>query len=65
MDRKVVQYCRFPGLRYVLCIFVSPDMGIRDRRLLALPNEMALPGRFPPELVLDVHPILEDASLEE
>ncbi|KDO17321.1 hypothetical protein SPRG_17242 [Saprolegnia parasitica CBS 223.65] len=95
MNRKVVQYCRFPGLRYVLCVFVSPDMEVRQyklfsitnnelegpdpalvnpspitvdtrvrmdgRRLLALPDDTALPGRFPAELVLELNPILRRA----
>ncbi|KDO18037.1 hypothetical protein SPRG_21768 [Saprolegnia parasitica CBS 223.65] len=30
MDTKVLQYCVFPGLRYVLCVFVSPDMSVHD-----------------------------------
>ncbi|KDO34843.1 hypothetical protein SPRG_00904 [Saprolegnia parasitica CBS 223.65] len=97
MNAKVVQYRVFPGLRYVLCVFVSPDMSVREyklfsitnnelegeaparvnpipitaatrivldgRRLLALPDELALPGRFPAEVSLDLHPILEDALL--
>ncbi|EQC37616.1 hypothetical protein SDRG_05210 [Saprolegnia diclina VS20] len=83
MNAKVLRYCAFPGIRYVLYVFVSPDMQgpapdlvppipipgdtrivLDSRRLLALPNDKALPGRFPAKLVLDLNPILEDASLE-
>ncbi|EQC37614.1 hypothetical protein SDRG_05208 [Saprolegnia diclina VS20] len=96
MNAKVLRYCAFPGIRYVLCVFVPPDMSVRQyklfsitnnqlegpapdlvapipitaatrvrmdgRRLLALPDDTALPGRFPPELVLDLNPILKRAS---
>ncbi|KDO26319.1 hypothetical protein SPRG_08392 [Saprolegnia parasitica CBS 223.65] len=88
MNCKVVQYCAVPGLRYVLCVFVSPDMEVRQcklfsitnnelegpdpalvqpiritatsrimldaRRLLALSDELALPGRFPAEVSFDI-----------
>ncbi|KDO17320.1 hypothetical protein SPRG_17241 [Saprolegnia parasitica CBS 223.65] len=95
MDAKVLRYCAFPGIRYVLCVFVSPDMEVRQyklvsitnnelegpdpalvepipitvdtrvrmdgRRLLALPDDTALPGRFPAEVAFDLNPILRRA----
>ncbi|KDO17554.1 hypothetical protein SPRG_16786 [Saprolegnia parasitica CBS 223.65] len=98
MNAKVVRYCTFPGLRYVLCVYVSPDMEVREyklfsitnnelegpdpslvepipitvdtpvrmdsHRLLALPDDTALPGRFPAELVLELNPILRGAWVE-
>ncbi|EQC37555.1 hypothetical protein SDRG_05154 [Saprolegnia diclina VS20] len=98
MNAKMLRYCAFPGIRYVLCVFVPPDMSVRQyklfsitnnqlegpapdlvnpipitaatrvrmdsRRLLALPDDTALPGRFPAELVLDLNPILRRAWVE-
>ncbi|KDO17555.1 hypothetical protein SPRG_16787 [Saprolegnia parasitica CBS 223.65] len=97
MNAKVLRYCAFPGLRYVLCVFVSPDMEMRrcklfsrtnnelegeapglvkpipitaatrivldGRRLLALPDVLVLSERFPAEVSLNLHSILEDALL--
>ncbi|KDO17553.1 hypothetical protein SPRG_16785 [Saprolegnia parasitica CBS 223.65] len=38
MNAKVLRYCAFPGLRYVLCVFVSPDMSVREYKLFAITN---------------------------
>ncbi|EQC30492.1 hypothetical protein SDRG_11808 [Saprolegnia diclina VS20] len=99
MDVKVARYCAFPGIRYVLCVIVSPDMSVREyklfaitndelegpapdlvpptpitaatrivldgRRLLALPNNTALPGRFPAEVSFTLQPILDAASIHD
>ncbi|OQR83856.1 hypothetical protein ACHHYP_14179 [Achlya hypogyna] len=40
MNPKVLEYCAFPGIQYVLCVYVSPANGVRQWKLFSIVNNV-------------------------